>query len=143
MENGDYWEHHWHCVKSVRIRSFSGTYFPAFGPNTERYSVFSSNARKHGPEKLWIRTLFTQCKGLDKHLRRALVRIPISIVLINGRQFLGIWSHLLKKSLMKNFIFVQCSAVVTFFDTCLVTLANILSTSPLFFPSPFLGQSLK
>ena len=28
-----------YCVKSVRIRSFSGPYFPAFGLNTERYSV--------------------------------------------------------------------------------------------------------
>ena len=28
-----------HCVKSVRIRSFSGAYFPAFELNTERYSV--------------------------------------------------------------------------------------------------------
>ena len=27
-----------HCVKSVRIRSFSGLYFPAFGLNTERFS---------------------------------------------------------------------------------------------------------
>ena len=27
-------------VKSVRIRSFSGHYFPAFGLNTERYSVW-------------------------------------------------------------------------------------------------------
>ena len=25
-----------HCLKSARIRSFSGTYFPAFGLNTER-----------------------------------------------------------------------------------------------------------
>ena len=33
-----------HCVKSARIRSFSGPYFPAFGQ-----------------EKLRIRTLFTQC----------------------------------------------------------------------------------
>ena len=32
---------HRHCVKSVRIRSFSGTYFPAFGLNKETspYSV--------------------------------------------------------------------------------------------------------
>ena len=30
---------HYHCVKSVRIRNFSGPYFPAFGLNTERYSV--------------------------------------------------------------------------------------------------------
>ena len=35
-----------YCVKSVRIRSFSGPYFPAFGLSTER----------HG-----IRILFTQC----------------------------------------------------------------------------------
>ena len=28
-----------HCVKGVRIRSYSGPYFPAFGLNTERYSV--------------------------------------------------------------------------------------------------------
>ena len=28
-----------HCVKSVRIRSFSGLYFPLFGLNTEIYST--------------------------------------------------------------------------------------------------------
>ena len=28
-----------HCVKSVRIRSFSGPYFPAFGLNRERYGI--------------------------------------------------------------------------------------------------------
>ena len=26
-----------YCVKSVRIRSYSGPYFPAFGLNTEKY----------------------------------------------------------------------------------------------------------
>ena len=30
-----------HCVKSVRIRKFSGRYFPAFRLNTERYSVYT------------------------------------------------------------------------------------------------------
>ena len=49
-----------HCVKSVRIRSFSGLYFPTFGLNTERYFVLSPNVGKYGPEKLRIRTLFTQ-----------------------------------------------------------------------------------
>ena len=29
-----------HFVKGVRIRSFSGTYFPSFRLNTERYSVY-------------------------------------------------------------------------------------------------------
>ena len=47
-----------HCVKSVRIWSFSGLYFPAFGLNT--VSIFSTNAGKYGPEKLRIRTLFMQ-----------------------------------------------------------------------------------
>ena len=28
-----------HCVKSVRIRIFSGLYFPAFGLNAEIYTV--------------------------------------------------------------------------------------------------------
>ena len=60
-----------HCMKSVRIQSFCGPYFPAFGLNTERYGeirrdteylpVFILNAGKYGPEKLRIRTLFTQC----------------------------------------------------------------------------------
>ena len=39
----------YYCVKSVRIRSFSGPYFPIFGLNTER---FSPNAGKYGSEKL-------------------------------------------------------------------------------------------
>ena len=33
----------WHCVKSVRIRSYSGSYFPAFGLITERYTVSFRN----------------------------------------------------------------------------------------------------
>ena len=31
--------HHFYCVKSVRIRSYSGLYFLTFGLNTERYGV--------------------------------------------------------------------------------------------------------
>ena len=27
-----------HCLKSVRIRNYSGPYFPAIGLNTEKYS---------------------------------------------------------------------------------------------------------
>ena len=58
-----------YCVKSVRIRSFSGAYFPAFGPNTERYTVYSVSLRFQSEcgeiwtRKLRIRTLFTQCKS--------------------------------------------------------------------------------
>ena len=64
----------WHCVKSVCICSSSGPYFSAFGLNTERdwsvffiiwteyqyHSVFNPNTAKCGPEKLLIRTFFTQ-----------------------------------------------------------------------------------
>ena len=44
-----------HCAKIVRIRSFSGQYFPAFALNTESYGVYgvfllSPNAGKYGPE---------------------------------------------------------------------------------------------
>ena len=39
-----------HCVKSVRIQSYSGPYFPAFGLNTEYLSVSSPNAGKYRPE---------------------------------------------------------------------------------------------
>ena len=37
-----------HCVKSVRIRSYSGPYFPAFGLNMERYSVSLHIQSKYG-----------------------------------------------------------------------------------------------
>ena len=47
-----------HCQKSIRIRAFSGPYFPVFTPYL---SVFSPNVGKYGPEKLQIRTPCTQC----------------------------------------------------------------------------------
>ena len=53
------------CVKSARIRSYSGPHFPAFGLNTERYGIslhIKSKWGKYGPEQLRIGTLFTQCK---------------------------------------------------------------------------------
>ena len=42
-----------HCVKSVRIRCYSGTHFPAFGLNTGRYSVFLCIQPECG--KMWTR----------------------------------------------------------------------------------------
>ena len=44
-----------HCVKSVRIRNYSGLYFPAFGLNTERYFVSLFNESEYGK----IRTRIT------------------------------------------------------------------------------------
>ena len=53
-----------HCVKSVRIRSFSGLYFPTFGTNTETHGLplrIQSECGEIRTKKLRIRTLFTQC----------------------------------------------------------------------------------
>ena len=36
---------HKYCVKSVRVWSYSGPYFPAFGLNTERYGVSPYSVR--------------------------------------------------------------------------------------------------
>ena len=56
------------CVKSVRIRSFSGPYFLVFGLNMERYGV-SLHIQTEGDKirtiKLRIRTLFTQCTAVN------------------------------------------------------------------------------
>ena len=41
-----------HCVKSVRIWSFPGPYFPAFGLNTERYVSLHIQSEWG---KIWIR----------------------------------------------------------------------------------------
>ena len=47
------------CVKSVRIRSFSGPYFPTFGLNTDVYSVNSKGYKWgwRGIKKTWIKKL--------------------------------------------------------------------------------------
>ena len=52
-----------HCVKNIRIRSYSGPYFPPFGLNTERereirISPYSVQMREN--TDLQIPTLFTQ-----------------------------------------------------------------------------------
>ena len=50
-----------HCVKRVRIRSFSGPYFPAVALSTERYGVslcIQSEFGKIRTRKTRIRTLF-------------------------------------------------------------------------------------
>ena len=44
----------YHCVKSVRVRSYSGPHFLAFGLNTETKYVFSAHVGKCGPEQLRI-----------------------------------------------------------------------------------------
>ena len=42
-----------HCLKVVRIRSYSGPHFPAFGLNTKRYGISLRIQFKCG--KIWTR----------------------------------------------------------------------------------------
>ena len=76
------------CIKSVRIRSFSGPYFLLFGLNTEspNLSVFSPNEEKHGPEKLRIRTLFTQCKCLLVTNRQSYANGYLLLCLVSSKE---------------------------------------------------------
>ena len=57
-------------MKSVRIRSYSGPFFPIFRLNTERYSISGLIQSECGK----IRTLFTQC--------RAKCRITGSVIIL-------------------------------------------------------------
>ena len=53
-----------HCPKSVRIRSYSDPYFPAFGLNTERYSLSPRIQSECGKIRTRITPntiLFTEC----------------------------------------------------------------------------------
>ena len=55
-----------HCVKSARIRSFSGLHFLAFGLNTKRYSVYlriQSNCGKKWTRKTPNTNTFHAMKG--------------------------------------------------------------------------------
>ena len=54
----------YHFMKSFRIRSFSGPYYPELGQIWESYSVsigIQPKCGKHEPEKPQIGTLFTWC----------------------------------------------------------------------------------
>ena len=52
-----------HCVKIVRIRSYSCPHFPHLNwirRDTPYHSIFSPNTGYYGPDQLRIRTIFTQ-----------------------------------------------------------------------------------
>ena len=59
-----------HCVKSVRIWSYSGPYYPTFGLNTERYRVSPRIQSKCGK----VRTRITP----NTDTSHAVMRISIS-----------------------------------------------------------------
>ena len=83
-----------HCLIIVRIRSFSGLHFSAFGLSTERYvypPVFDPNAGKYRPEKLQLRTLFMQCVAF----------VSVLILSFLFRELILLVIYLLKNSQLK------------------------------------------
>ena len=68
----------WYCVKSVRICSYSGTYFPIFGLNTERYGVCLCIHSECGK----IRTRITP--NTDTFLRNVAHRLNKFVLLKNS-----------------------------------------------------------
>ena len=66
-----------HCIKSVRIWSYSGSYFPAFRRlNTDRYGVSLRIQSKCG--KMWTR--ITPNKDIFYSVRASIVEINIIIL---------------------------------------------------------------
>ena len=69
-----------HYVKSVRIWSFYDPYFPAFGLNTERYSVRLRENADQKNTRIWI--LFTQ--RCPSHVSYVIIAIAF-IFLLGGK----------------------------------------------------------
>ena len=112
---------HLHYVEGVRIRSFSGPYFPAFGLNTERYTVslrIQSEYRKiqtritpntdtfyavlisiiwYLLHSLWIKAsvifLFTACNSLEFFLETFFSVISVSCRHSRTWMHEQMWTH--------------------------------------------------
>ena len=72
-----------HCLKSVRIRSYSGPYFPAFGLNTERYGVYIISCLR--PATLLKKRLWHMCIPVNfaKFLRKPFLQNTSGRLLLN------------------------------------------------------------
>ena len=56
----------------LRIRSYSGPYFPAFGKIWDCRMRENTNARKYGPEQLWVGTIFKQSLVLANKTKKTI-----------------------------------------------------------------------
>ena len=79
-----------HCLRSVRIRSFSGPYFPAFGLNTKSYFILRScssvslsiqyECRKIRTRKSPDTDTFTLCNSHGKIKHKEIITWLLSIL---------------------------------------------------------------
>ena len=64
-------------MKSVRIRNYSGAHFPAFGLNTDRYSVFLRIQLECGPYSVQMRENAYQNNSEYGYLLRSLLEMVL------------------------------------------------------------------
>ena len=94
-----------YCVKSARIRSFSGPYFPVSGLDTERLCLrIQSECRKIRTKKTPNTDIFHAVRVMRNMNIYGRNQIAEKTTEIPSLQ--RIWSHLLNKLLMENFIFL-------------------------------------
>ena len=96
-----------HCVKNVCIRSFTGPYFPIFGPNTEPYSV---QIRENTDEKNSEEGHFL-CSGIDAALATvhlllklwfSINRQKLQFISVQKIEYLGFLIDLVKIKTLKK-----------------------------------------
>ena len=95
-------------MKSVRIRRYSGPYFPVFGLNNSESEHFLRSVFCFFMSEM-VLAVFVSAYIMQQSLHK---KMKFSIKYFFSkydqiRMKLRIWSYLLKKSLMENFIFVQ------------------------------------
>ena len=94
-----------YCVKSACIRSFSGPYFPVSGLDTERLCLrIQSECRKVRTKKTPNTDIFHAVRVMRNMNIYGKNQIAEKNIEIPSLQ--RIWSHLLNKLLMENFIFL-------------------------------------
>ena len=98
-------------MKSLRIRSYSGPYFPAFRNNNQ---LICENCNNNHPQKIILKFVnFYLNRNLKWRMYcETLTAQKMKFFIIDffskcdkTRRKLRIWSHLLKKSLMKKIFF--------------------------------------
>ena len=95
-----------HCVKSVRIRRFSGPYFPAFGHNTERY-----------------------CASIRVRLRTKWLGVRISLMSLK----LQIWSLLRARSSVTFRQIIECGFTFKLVLDTVITYSHDIPSLKIFF----------
>ena len=61
-----------HCVKSVRIRNYSGPHFPVFGLNAERYGKIQTRITSNTDTFHAVTILCSVWQSLQKSLKKCI-----------------------------------------------------------------------